>query len=78
MKIKKRTGRKMPLTEFEQKFKNALLKLTNDTKEIYSAYLCLKNDEERQRMIDRIENSNITTIEEVDEYIGEMYGIRNA
>lgn len=46
----------MSLTEFQQEFKNTLLKITDDKYFIYAHYLAADNDKNRQTIIDNINN----------------------
>jgi len=60
------------LTEFEQKFKNAMLNITDDINDIYAEYLFARKDEVRQEIIDGINNGTITTMDDVNEITDKM------
>lgn len=68
----------MALTEFEQKFKKALLSITDDIDEIYAEYLFARTDEVRQQIIDGINNGSITSIDDVDEITDKMSPVYKA
>ena len=55
----------MALTEFQQEFRTALLKISDDIKFIYANYLMADKDEIRQEIIDGINNGTITTKSDV-------------
>ena len=65
-------GINMPLTEFQQTFKNTLLRITDDIDEIYTEYQFARTDEVRQEIIDGINNGAIKTIDDVDEITDKM------
>ena len=67
----------MALTEFEQLFKNSMLKITDDIDDIYAEYLFARTDKVRQEIIDGINDGSITTIDEVDEITDKMSPIYN-
>lgn len=62
----------MPLTEFQQEFKNTLLTITDDIDEIYAEYKFARTDEVRQEIIDGIKNGSITSIDDVDDITDKM------
>ncbi len=62
----------MPLTEFQQEFKNTLLTITDDIDEIYAEYQFARTDEVRQEIIDGIKNGSITSIDDVDDITDKM------
>ena len=55
----------MALTEFQQEFRTALLKITDNIDFIYAHYLASRKDEVRQEIIDGINNGSITTKNDV-------------
>ena len=70
--MKEKAGDKMALTVFQQKFKNALLNITDNIDDIYAEYLFARVDEVRQEIIDGINNGTIQTIDDVDEITMQM------
>ena len=67
----------MALTEFEQLFKNTMLKITDDIDEIYAEYLFARTDNIRQQIIDGINNGSITSIDDVDDITDKMSPVYN-
>ena len=55
----------MALTDFQIKFRMALLKITDDIQYIYGLYLQARTDEVRQQIIDGINNGTIKTEDDV-------------
>lgn len=58
----------MALTEFQQEFKDTLLKITDDKQSIYAEYLAANNDKHRQIIIDKINSGEYTHINDVSNY----------
>ena len=61
MMAQEKIGNKMALTDFQQKFKTALLNITDDIDFIYAHYLAARFDDTRQKIIDGINNGTIKT-----------------
>ena len=58
----------MALTDFQQAFKDTLLKITDDKQSIYAEYLAADNDNQRQLIIDKINSGEFTHINDVSNY----------